>query len=590
MVLMCAAGLAAAQEPFNTAALSGKHHFVQLLVEGPTGATRTLAGVITFNGKGAFSFSAEGHPGGQGMYAVGAAGDVSLTSPIRPVEYLSAYVSADREVLVGASTFAAGTTYDLFAAVRAPSAGVTNALLNGAYTGAFAEFAPRALKSGLVSMNADGNGRFSRVALTGHASEAGGRTITQSAGNATYSLKAGGDGTASFGTGASLLAGECELFASENGRYLLGYLSGRGLLVAVKQGAGGATLEGRYWIAELQADGPNWSAASGSLRVLGAGRALLAERVRLNGRALDYSGLNGYVVNPDGSGALAPRLLPGLTNLTLGAGGFAGAQVGPLEASTTQYGLLLGVRAPVFQGSGVFLDPAGVVNGASFAGWPHPIAPGGTVALFGTDLAAGEVRATSYPLPTKLADVEVTVNGAAAPLFFVSPAQIGIQLPYGLKGSWATLRVINGRRASNEVTAPLAPTSPGVFAYSDATSPFRGAVLHADYSLVSPQRPARPSETVMIWLTGLGELTPAVRTGAANPAAPLAWAVETPISVLFGGEPATRVDFAGGAPGFAGLNQINATIPLNTPVGGNVPVAILTGNAYTDLVDIPISR
>ncbi len=584
--LILAAGLAYAQEPLNNAALTGKYHFVQLLATGPSGETHTLAGAITFDGKGGFSFSAAGTAGGQGSYAVGAAGEVTLTSPIRPVEYLSAYLGADREVLLGASTFAAGTTYDFFAAVRAPSASVTNALLNGTYAGAWLELAPTARKSGLVSLTAAGGGQFSRAAVTGHASDGGGRTVSQTAANATYSLGPGGDGTVSFGTGASLLAGERELLVSDNGHYLLGHLPGRGLLVAAKPASGSANLEGRYWMAEIQVDGSNWSAASGSLRALGAGRAVAAERVRMDGRLMDYAGLNAWLVNPDGSGALAPRLAPRLANLALGASGFAGAQIGPPEASTTQYGIFVGVRAPVFQGSGVFLDPAGVVNGASFAGGPNPVAPGAIVSLFGSGLAAREAKATAYPLPTKLDDVEVTINGAPVPLYFVSPTQVSIQLPYGLKGSRVGVRVTNSRGASNEVAAAVAPTSPGVFFHGD----YQGIVLHADYSLVSTANPARPGETVMIWLTGLGELSPGVATGAANPAFPLTWAVDAPISVFFGGEPAPRIHYAGGAPGFAGLNQINATIPVSVAVGASVPVAILTGNAYTDLVDIPISR
>jgi len=48
--------------------------------------------------------------------------------------------------------------------------------------------------------------------------------------------------------------------------------------------------------------------------------------------------------------------------------------------------------------------------------------------------------------------------------------------------------------------------------------------------------------------------------------------------------------YAGGAPGFAGLCEISATVPLNAPVGPSVPVAISTGNAYTELAEIPISR
>ena len=60
------------------------------------------------------------------------------------------------------------------------------------------------------------------------------------------------------------------------------------------------------------------------------------------------------------------------------------------------------------------------------------------------------------------------------------------------------------------------------------------------------------------------------------------------VQILFGGEVATNVAFIGGAPFFAGLNQINAVIPQNVVGGTNVPVASSTGNAFTDLVDISI--
>ncbi len=67
-------------------------------------------------------------------------------------------------------------------------------------------------------------------------------------------------------------------------------------------------------------------------------------------------------------------------------------------------------------------------------------------------------------------------------------------------------------------------------------------------------------------------------------------AVDAPIKVLFGGVPAAALDYAGGAPGFAGLCQVNVTIPLNSPLGPSVPVAVSTSNAHTELVEIPISR
>ena len=51
-----------------------------------------------------------------------------------------------------------------------------------------------------------------------------------------------------------------------------------------------------------------------------------------------------------------------------------------------------------------------------------------------------------------------------------------------------------------------------------------------------------------------------------------------------------RSPFIGGAPFFAGLNQINAVVPLTVIGGPTVPVAISTGNAFTDLVDIAIAN
>jgi uncharacterized protein (TIGR03437 family) len=128
-----------------------------------------------------------------------------------------------------------------------------------------------------------------------------------------------------------------------------------------------------------------------------------------------------------------------------------------------------------------------------------------------------------------------------------------------------------------------------VFFYDDGQSPFRGVVLHADYSPVTASKPARLGETVLIYLTGLGELNPAATTGAANPESPPGKALDPAIAVYFGGEAALGVAFAGGAPRFAGLNQINVTIPYSAPTGSSVPVAIATSNAYADVVDIPIS-
>ena len=66
-------------------------------------------------------------------------------------------------------------------------------------------------------------------------------------------------------------------------------------------------------------------------------------------------------------------------------------------------------------------------------------------------------------------------------------------------------------------------------------------------------------ETLEIYGLGLGVTNPMVQAGAASPASPPARALETP-RLQIGGKDAAVV-FAGLAPGFAGVYQVNAIVP-----------------------------
>jgi hypothetical protein len=78
------------------------------------------------------------------------------------------------------------------------------------------------------------------------------------------------------------------------------------------------------------------------------------------------------------------------------------------------------------------IDPAGVVNAASFA---QPISPGSLVSIFGSNLAATTMTAQGVPLPTELAGTSVTLNGTRAQLLFVSQRQINLEAPSSLEWS-----------------------------------------------------------------------------------------------------------------------------------------------------------
>ena len=158
-------------------------------------------------------------------------------------------------------------------------------------------------------------------------------------------------------------------------------------------------------------------------------------------------------------------------------------------------------------------------------------------------------------------------------------------MPYGTTGATASIVVNNNGNRSAAIEVPLGKTSPGIFTIpSGGTGP--GAILHANYSPVNAASPARRGETVLLYMTGLGAVTPTVRDGAAAPASPLS-IVASPLNVYIGGQPAA-VLFKGLAPFFAGLYQLNITIPTLSLTGPSVPLAIDTGDAFHDQVDISI--
>ena len=93
---------------------------------------------------------------------------------------------------------------------------------------------------------------------------------------------------------------------------------------------------------------------------------------------------------------------------------------------------------------------------------------------------------------------------------------------------------------------------------------------------------------MLIFLTGMGAVTPAVADGAAGGSNPPSNTNAKP-TVLAGGLEAT-VSFSGLAPGFPGLYQINAKLPVfaSVPSTGTVPLAILVGSSFHDQVDLSV--
>jgi uncharacterized protein (TIGR03437 family) len=265
--------------------------------------------------------------------------------------------------------------------------------------------------------------------------------------------------------------------------------------------------------------------------------------------ALDSAG-NAYA-----SGAARSVDFPGLLGVPERCSG--GAFVTRLSADGTALSatqLLYGV--PVTANSVVALDPAGkpwvaqaatlartdlfaapqrfacAADAADFAVLGQ-VAPGQLISLFGDNLGLGNAIAAGPPangnFPILLGGVTVTVNGAPAPLLYVSPQQINFQVPFELAGQTnAHFEIglpssIPGVAASTETRDfAVADRAPSLFVLesgllrcgSQTVIGQHPAALNADGTGNSCDNPAARGSTVTVFLQGLGVTSPPQRTGA----------------------------------------------------------------------------
>jgi uncharacterized protein (TIGR03437 family) len=597
-------------QTFDNPTLTGKYYFRHLLFTTDTSENitdiRSLWGAIQFDGGGNYTFNGQSAIGvtppvpltGSGTYSVGAAGIVTLTNPQSSTLTLNArygVLAANEAMLIGSSTEAAANTFDLFIAMQA-AAGTSNASVTGSYgvaTLAFPSGKASLVRSALFNLQASAPGAFASISVNGHAANLlSGQPTSQTVAGATYAMQADGSGTATIPLAAGadattqLVGGIKGIYVSAGGDVILGGAadgSAQDILVGFKQGGVIDWNNQFFWQAGLRYESPGEASAySGSLRAGSSGTLTFTRRehqLQPSGAVTyDFTGVNDYTLNSDGSGTAE------LTTFAAGAAGNGFAETEDNASDPAGYEVSLGVLMPAITGTGVFLSPQGIANGASFAPAGDPIAPGEFVSLFGTGLSA-ETKTAAPPYPPGLSNVSVLIDDVQAPISLVSSTQINVLVPYATAGPTATIVVNNNGAMSNTVTVPVAATAPGVFSLT-SNGIGNGAILHADYTLVTTAKPAATGETVLVFLTGLGAVTPPVPDGKAGSGTTLNY-VNAPVTALIGGLPAT-VSFAGLAPGYPGLYQLNVVVPLdlNVTATGPFPLAIQTPESFHDQVNI----
>jgi uncharacterized protein (TIGR03437 family) len=212
-----------------------------------------------------------------------------------------------------------------------------------------------------------------------------------------------------------------------------------------------------------------------------------------------------------------------------------------------------------------YVSPAGV---AAATGDGSP-SPGSLLTVYGANLGRSELeQAAAFPLPTTLNGVTLLVNGQPVPLTAVTPWQINAQLPQSAAVGKAVFQVRVDGADTMPVSMDVGRTAPSNFSYAFTRGNFymQAAAYHAGTSIpADPDHPATGGETLEVYGAGFGLTDPPVEAGQPSPASPLARVLELP-QVQIAGRDAT-VTFAGLAPGFAGVYQINVVVPAGLAPG-----------------------
>ena len=519
---------------------------------------------------------------------------------------------------MGSSTETQDGYNDMFIAAPLASPVPTVSSLSGSYALAGIDYPVVDQEEGaaysldyLLTFSANGAGKIGSAAATGFITANGGNATNQNIGSVNYTASSGAFNV-SFGgslTGTNLVAGTRYLYSSPDGNFVFGGSpQGWDMIVGTRNPVTSApTFSGLYYSTGMDInvfgilegeDASTPDSYYGSLVPL-SGSYLLHQRVNNqfnnNGEytsGYDYTANDPLTFNSDGSEDDADSS----QHYVFGAGGAIRIGIGNLQTGV-QVGIQLAIQAPTFSGSGVFLNPTGIQNAANSALFTAGIAPGELITLAGSGFSTGAFTNPGLSLGTNLGGTQVLVTyetstgttTTAAPLVYVTPGLIAAQLPFEIDNATTPIlafQVVTKSGSSNIVTLFQGPTQPGIYTIPSGGNGAAAAVSVATNQLITTGNPATPNETVYVYVNGLGAVTPTIADGAPATGA-LSYANNTiAFDFLdpntfdsFPGSASGVPSFAGLAPPYAGLYQMNLAVPA-TDASGN---AITSGNLYFEL-------
>ena len=220
-----------------------------------------------------------------------------------------------------------------------------------------------------------------------------------------------------------------------------------------------------------------------------------------------------------------------------------------------------------------------MVDAASYRG---TLAPDALATIFGTGLARSTASATldsAGQLPVELAATRVEVNGEAASLLYVSPTQINFVVPGGIAAGATTLTVRSTDSSNTRAaTIPIAAGAPALFS-SDASGKGPGAILNAvtftgaPFLVETPENGGDNRTRLALYGTGVRHAREVIAAATDSR----------------GQQTELTVEYAGAAPGYFGLDQINVVLPRNLDGAGTVSLRVTADNAASNTVTAQIA-
>jgi len=255
----------------------------------------------------------------------------------------------------------------------------------------------------------------------------------------------------------------------------------------------------------------------------------------------------------------------------------AALALGPLLADSSCIAASQATGAPCYTAASIANSAANVAGLYS---------PNSFLTIYGINLSyvtkpigPADINAGQLPWALTGTEVSVLVGGISAYMYYVSPDQVNVLIPSMLTPGPVTVELENRSLYGPAIQITLAAAAPALF-QSDATTVL---ATHGNGPLVTSVSPAAPGEIVVLYATGLGETAPEAICGfLPDMASPLADLIDFEVLINGTGVDPKLIQYAGDAPGFAGLFQINLRLPADCPPNPEIRIGF-GGNSGSNL-------